>query len=171
MKLAKREKHFVGIAVCSVVLFLLFQLLIFPFFEKRERLQSGVKAKEEALREILRLSAEYQAYKGDSQQIRQLLAMRKGGFTLFAFLERAAGEAGVKENIAYMKPSTSKGTGPYKESMVEMKLEAITLKQLTQYLHRIESPEDLISIKRISIKQNKKEAGYLDAVLQALTFQ
>ena len=55
--------------------------------------------------------------------------------------------------------------------MVEMKLVAITLKQLTQYLHRIESPEDLRSIKRISIKQNKKEAGYLDAVLQALTFQ
>ena len=171
MKLAKREKYFVGIAVCSIVLFLLFQLLIFPFFEKRERLQSGVQAKEEALREILRLRGEYQAYKGDSREIQRLLAQRKGGFTLFAFLERAAGEAGVKENIAYMKPSTSKGTGPYKESMVEMKLEAITLKQLTQYLHRIESPEDLISIKRISIKQNKKEAGYLDAVLQALTFQ
>lgn len=171
MKLAKREKYFVGIAVCSVAFFLLFQLLIFPFFEKRERLQSGVKAKEEALREIMRLSGEYQAYKGDSREIQRLLAKRKGGFTLFAFLEKAAGEAGVKENIDYMKPSASKGTGPYKESMVEMKLEAITLNQLTQYLHRIESPEDLISIKRISIKQNNKEAGYLDAVLQALTFQ
>jgi general secretion pathway protein M len=171
MKLAKREKHFVGIAVCAIVLFLLFQLLIFPFFEKRARLQSGVKAKEEALREMMRLNAEYQAYKGDSREIQQLLAQRRTGFTLFAFLEKAAGEAGVKENIEYMKPSTSKGTGPYKESMVEMKLEAITLNQLTQYLHRIESPGDLISIKRISIRENKKEAGYLDAVLQALTFQ
>ncbi len=171
MKLAKREKNFVGIAVCSVVFFVLFQLLIFPFFEKRERLQSGVRAKEEALREIIRLRGEYQASKGDSREIQRLLARRAGGFTLFAFLERAAGEAGVKENIEYMKPSTPKSTGPYKESMVEMKLEAITLNQLTQYLHRIESPEDLISIKRISIKQNNKEAGYLDAVLQALTFQ
>ena len=171
MKLAKREKHFVGIAVCAIVLFLLLKLLIFPFFEKRERLKNGVEAKEEALREIIRLSAEYQAYKGDSLEIQQRLAKRRAGFTLFAFLEKAAGEAGVKENIEYMKPSTSKATGPYRESMVEMKLEGITLNQLTQYLHRIESPEDLISIKRISIKQNKKEAGYLDAVFQALTFQ
>ncbi len=171
MKLAKREKYFVGIAVCAFVLFLLFQLLIFPFFEKRERLQNGVIAKEKALKEIMMLSAEYKTYKGDSQAIQQQLARRKGGFTLFAFLEGAAGEAGVKENIEYMKPSSAKGTGPYKESMVEMKLEAITLNQLTQYLYRIESPEDLIIIKRISIKQNSKEAGYLDAVLQALTFQ
>lgn len=171
MKLAKREKYYVGIAVCAFVLFLLLQFLIFPFFDKRERLQNGVIAKEKALKEIMMLSAEYQAYKGDSQAIQQQLARRKGGFTLFAFLEGAAGEAGVKENIEYMKPSSAKGTGPYKESMVEMKLDAITLNQLTQYLHRIESPEDLIIIKRISIKQNNKEAGYLDAVLQALTFQ
>jgi len=171
MKLARREKYFAATAACSIVIFLLFQFLIFPFFEKRERLQRGVKAKEEGLKEIIRLSAKYTAYKRDSQGIQQLLAKRKKGFTLFAFLERAAGEARVKENIEYMKPSTSKGTGPFKESMVEMKLEAVTLNQLTGYLYRIESPEDLISIKRISIKQNRKEAGYLDAVLQALTFQ
>lgn len=171
MKLAKREKYFVGIAVCSIVLFLLLQMIIFPFFEKRDRLKNGVKVKEEALREIMRLSAEYQAYVGDSLEIQQRLAKRTTGFTLFAFLEQAAGEAGVKENIEYMKPSTSKGTGPYRESMVEMELEGITLNQLTQYLHRIESPEDLVSIKRMSIKQNKKEAGYLDVVFQALTFQ
>jgi hypothetical protein len=52
-----------------------------------------------------------------------------------------------------------------------MKLEQITLKQLVDYLYRIESPEQLISIKRISIKENKGESGYLDAVLQVLTFQ
>ena len=169
--LAKREKYFVGIAACSILIFLLFQFFISPFFENRKRMQRGVKAKEVGLKEILILSAEYEAYKRDSRGIQQLLARRKKGFTLFAFLEKAAGEAGVKENIEYMKPSASKGTGAYKESMVEMKLEAVTLNQLTGYLYRIESPEDLISIKRISIKQNRKEAGYLDAVLQALTFQ
>ena len=76
MKLAKREKYYVGIAVCSIVLFLLFQLLIFPFFEKRERLKNGVKAKEAALKEIMGLSAEYRAYKGDSLEIQQRFARR-----------------------------------------------------------------------------------------------
>ena len=70
-----------------------------------------------------------------------------------------------------MKPSTSQGRGLYKEIMVEMKLEAITLNQLVNYLYGIESPEDLISIKRISIKENQRESGLLDAILQVLTFQ
>jgi hypothetical protein len=55
--------------------------------------------------------------------------------------------------------------------MVEMKLEGITLNQLVGYLYRIESAENIVSIKRISIQENKKESGYLDTILQVLTFQ
>jgi hypothetical protein len=70
-----------------------------------------------------------------------------------------------------MKPSISTGSGLYKESLVEMKLEAITLQQLIGYLYRIESPDDAVSIKRISIDENKRKSGSLDAILQVLTFQ
>ena len=171
MKLARREKYFISIAAVSISIFLLFEFLIFPFLEKRERIQGGLKAKEERMREIVMLGAEYQAIKKSSQVIDQFLAGRKKGFTLFSFLDRAAGEAEVKDHIKYMKTSTSKGKVPYKESIIEMKLNAITLNQLVGYLYRIESPENVIKIKRISITENKKESGYIDAVLQVLTFQ
>ncbi|RLB87262.1 MAG: hypothetical protein DRH50_17105, partial [Deltaproteobacteria bacterium] len=81
------------------------------------------------------------------------------------------GAASVKPYIKYMKPSTVQGTGPYKESMVEMKLEAITLQELVGYLYRIESPDNQVKVKRISMSENKKEKGYLDAILQVLTYQ
>lgn len=171
MKLAKREKFLVSFAACSIGLFLLLQLLIFPFFEEKKRVQRGIKAREEGLEEIVRLRAEYQVHKKGFQGIKQILARRKKGFTLFSFLEKAAGETELKGQVKYMKPSDSQGTGPYKESMVEMKLEGITLNQLVGYLYRIESPENIVSIKRISIQENKKESGYLDTILQVLTFQ
>ena len=66
--------------------------------------------------------------------------------------------------------SASTGTGPFKESLVEMKLERITLGQMVGYLKLIESPDKLVSIKRISIQSNKKETQFLDAILQVLTF-
>ena len=169
MKLAKREKYFIAIAGSALAIFFFFQLLVFPFFDKRERLRRGVEAKEEGLREMLRMRVEYEALKQDSQGIDRYLARRKRGFTLFSFLETAAGAAEIKEHIKYMKPSTSKSTGPYKESIVEMKLETVTMKQLVRYLERIESPQNVVNTKRISIKGNKKEAGYLDVVLQVLT--
>jgi general secretion pathway protein M len=171
MRLARRERYLVSVAACCIAIFLVFQFLIFPFFENRRRIQRGLKAKEKGLEEIVKLRADYQTYYKGSQGIQQALAKRKEGFTLFSFLEKAAGEAEVKASIKYMKPSTSSGTGPYKESMVEMKLEAITLPQLVGYLYRIESPDDLVNIKRISISENKKEQGYLDAILQVITFQ
>jgi hypothetical protein len=58
-----------------------------------------------------------------------------------------------------------------KESMVEMKLEGITLAQLAGYLHRVELPQKAIIIKRISVKENAREAGSLEAVVQALTYE
>ena len=70
-----------------------------------------------------------------------------------------------------MKPSTSTGSGPNKESSVEMKLEGITLGQMINYLYQIESPDSLVSVKRISVKENKGQTGYLDAILQVITFQ
>ena len=100
-----------------------------------------------------------------------VLAGRKTGFTLFSFLENAAGEARVKDHIKYMKPSTAKGSESYRESLVELRLESLTLKDLMGYLYLIEKPEDLIIIKRISIKGDKEKSGYLDAVLQVMTYQ
>jgi len=171
IKLAKREKYFVSIAACLIVVFFMFQLLIFPFLKERERFSKGIKTREEGLREITALSAEYQEYKNYSESMETVLAKRKEGFTLFSFLENAAGEAQVKEHINYMKPSSSKGKGPYQELMVEMKLEGITIDQLIDYLYLIEDPVELIFIKRISISDSKREEGYLDSVLQVMTFE
>ena len=171
MKLARREKYLVTATICVIVFFLLFQLLILPFFEKKARLERSIAKKVADLTDIALLSSEYENIKESTQKIQKIITRRKRGFTLFSFLEQQAGETQVKDQIKYMKPSSSKGEGSYNESLVEIKLEAITLKQLVVYLYRIEKPEDLIIVKRISIKGNKKTPGYLDAVLQVLTFQ
>jgi len=171
MKLAKREKYLVSAATCCVALFLLLQFVVFPFFENKKRISKGIKAKEIGLQEIMKLRAEYQTFQNASQGINQALSRREKGFTLFSFLEEAAGKAQIKTHIKYMRPSTSPGMGLYKESMVEMKLEGVTLEQLVGYLYNIESPNNLVNIKRISIGENKRQKGYLDAIIQVLTFQ
>lgn len=171
MKLATREKHLIWAGVACIVIFVILQFLIFPFFDSKKRMERGLKAKERGLVEIAGLSAEYQTYQTAYEGVREALSERKRGFTLFSFLDEAAGKAQVKTHIKYMKPSTPVSTGPFKESMVEMKLEALTLQQLVGYLYLIESPSDLVSIKRLSVKENKKEQGYLDAIVQVLTFQ
>jgi len=170
MRFEKREKILVGLTACLVGGFLVLQFIVFPFLNKREVLIRGVTVKREALQEMAGLRSMYLAYQEGTEGIGQRLGMRPQNFTLFSFLEQAAHRGGMKDHIKYMQPSMSEGAGPFRESMVEMKLDRVTLKQLVAYLHRIESPKDAVRIKRISIKENPSAPGYLDAILQVLTF-
>lgn len=169
MKLGKREKLSVSLGAIFVALFLLVQFMIFPFFDKREAMKRGIEAKRGGLKEIRVLKAEYESFRKGAAGIRSHLSSREKGFTLFSFLEHAAGRAGVKDHIKYMKPSDSREDGRLKGSMVEMKIDRINLRQLVDYLYLIESPEHLVSIKRISIRDSQGAPGYLDAVMQVLT--
>ena len=170
MQLAKREKYLVTLAVIVIVLGAVIQFVFTPFLAKKELYKNNVTAKQNNLQEMVALRQEYLLLEQDSDVLTQRLAQRPKNFTLFSFLEKAAGDAGVKENIKSMKPSASAGKGPFKESLVEMKLERITLGQMVDYLKLIESPEYLVNIKRLSIQSNKKETQFLDVVLQVLTF-
>lgn len=171
MRLAKREKYVVAITACGLGVFLLLQFIIFPFFEERAHFKKGIQAEKKRYQTIATQITEYNALQTNSQGIDKVLAKRKRGFTLFSFLEKEAGTAQVKDRIKSMKPSSLKGTGPFKELMVDMELNALTLNQLVDYLYRIESPEDLIMIKRIAITEDKRKPGLLNAKIQVITFE
>ena len=171
MKLGRREKILVSLATFCIAVFVLFQFIIFPFFDRREVIGRGIDAKRDGLKEIVKLRSEYESYKRGAEGIQKYLRSRMKSFTLFSYLEQAAGKAGVKDHIKYMKPSASRSNDRFKESMVEMRLDKISLKQLVDYLYLIESPENVVSIKKISIKDSKSAPGYLDTVMQVLTIE
>ncbi|MBN2256175.1 MAG: hypothetical protein JW736_10735 [Deltaproteobacteria bacterium] len=169
ISLTKREKLYVVGGASAVVIFLFIQFLLFPLFDAKAKMKRSIERNERILQEIIELRSDYHFIKNSTDSIRAALKKRDKDFTLFSFLEKQAGRAGVKTNITYMKPSTETDTGPYRESSVEMKLEGITLKQLVDYLYFIESPRDLVQIKRISIKQSSSQR-HLTVLIHALTY-
>jgi general secretion pathway protein M len=174
IKLAKREKYVVVAAACFIALFLLINFAVLPFFKEKGRLSKGILVKEAEFKEIAALSSEYLKYREEAGEMERILAKRGKGFTLMSYLDNAAGEAGVKGQIKYMNPSKSsstKGVGAFEESGVEIKVEAINTDQLVSYLYLVEDPEDLIFIKRISVTDNKKQDGYLDSIIQVMTYE
>jgi hypothetical protein len=171
MKLAKREKNLLIMAGSLVLIILLLQLMVSPFLDKRRRLQRGVAAKERELKEITALSDAYHRRNRRSLELEQVLSRRSRKFSFFSFLEQEAGRSGLKENIKSMRPSVSSGPDDYQTALVEIKLEKVGLRQLTDYLYRIDLPRKAIRIKRISIKHTRREPKQLDAVLQVATIQ
>ncbi|GAB4344658.1 MAG: hypothetical protein Kow0089_21320 [Desulfobulbaceae bacterium] len=152
-----------------VLVFLVFRFGVFPLLDQRDRLRRGITAREAALVEMRDLQAKYRELYSRANVLQEQLASRQSGFSLFSFLEQMAAKSEVKKNISYMKPSETVDEGPFKEVLVEMKLQAITLRQLVDFLTLVESPENVVAIKRIAIQENKKEEGSLDVILQVVS--
>ena len=170
-RMARREKLMVGGLIIMATALLFFSLIVSPLFDSRQRLQKSLAQKQVELQKIRDLQNEYQILQHTSGDIQKRLATRSANFTLFAFIEQQANAAGIKQQINYLKPSEVESTGPLRESRVDMKLQKITLKDLVKFLKGVESYEKVVSVNRISIQEHGKEQGYLNAVLQIVTFR
>jgi len=169
-KLNRREKYSIYAASGFIFLFFAVQFIFFPFVEKRANLERSLQGKREILKDMILLKSEYDDSRKKTELSKRRFAQREKDFTLFSFLDKLAGEAGVKNDIAYMKPSTSAPKGSqFTISLVEMKLQAITMEQLTSYLYMIETSKKMVFVKRTSITRKSRQAGFVDAVLQVET--
>ena len=166
----KREKYAIWLAGGIIAALIVSQVVISPLVNKRRQLDRQLTTQNRAVQEMQILMAEYAEIKRRSDAEKGKMAGRSRGFTLFSFLENLAGQVGLKDNIAYMKPSkTTLENSPYTMSVVETKLQGITMKQLTAYLYRIETSNNVVRVKGLSVSKTGKQAGTVDAVLMAET--
>ena len=168
----KRERYAIMLAAGVIGIFLVVTFIVEPFISKTDQLKKSLHDKAVMLEQMRQLQSEYGTLTQKAEVSKALFSRRQKGFKLFSFLDQLAGEAGVKDRISYMKPSTKvQKNSPYKISRVEMKLDAITLKQLTTYLYGVETSKNMVDIKRISISKKDKKQGLLTAVLQVETVE
>ncbi len=172
LNLNRRERLAVTAGGLFVALFVLFQFVAAPVLDKREALHDKISARERTLSQILELQAEYQKLQQQVAAAKNRFEKRPQGFTLFSFLDKLAGQTGVKKHVSYMKPSTAvqEGSG-VRLSRVEMELQAISLRDLTRYLYHVETSGNMVLIKRLSISRKGREDGAIDAVLQVETVE
>ena len=172
LNLNRREKLAVYGGGILVALFIAVQLIITPLFEKRDALQDKLAAKRRTIAEMRDLQREHQDLKSDITASMSQFEQRPKNFTLFSFLDQLAGETGIKKHVSYMKPSTTinEKTG-VSLSRVEMELRGISLKDLTRYLYEVETSENMVIVKRLSISRKGREKAMIDAVMQVETVE
>jgi len=172
LNLNKREKTAVYGAGIFIAFFIFIQFIISPVFEKRNELRERLTAKQNILAEMNKLQDEYFVIQKKAEISRQGFANRPPGFTLFSFLDKLAGESGVKNQISYMKPSSvEEEKSGLKLSRVEMKLQEISVNDLVSYLYGIESSENMVVVRRLSITKTGQGNNLLSAVIQVETIE
>ena len=162
------------IAVCSALLvvsvLIIAEWSVLPIIRHRKSLDQAIRTRVLELEEIQELQKTHVLLKQNTEKIRSRLALREKGFTLFSYLDRSAGNTGVKEHIAYMKPSGSDlESSAFKAFQVEMKLQSISLHQLSAFLYGVETADSLVRVKKASIAKAGQSAEGIDAVLRVET--
>ncbi|MFO7965296.1 MAG: hypothetical protein R6U50_15335 [Desulfobacterales bacterium] len=169
-RISKRERYALYAAVFVIGAFVLIQFIVTPMMNKKTRLIRELDIKTKTLVEMQQLKAEYEALNRGADMAAINFENRDEGFTLFSFLDRLSGRAGIKAHITYMKPTTVKEEH-FTLSQVELKLKAINLKQLTTYLYMIETSKNMVFVRRLSIAQSSNPQGYIDVIMQVETFE
>ncbi len=172
MNLKRRERLAIAIAGGVIIVLLILQLAIFPIVDGRTQLRKSIVKKRADLQEIHELREEYRRLSLNTSAMEARLKRRPKTFTLFSFIDGLAGRSQLKGNIAYMKPSTTNiKNSPMRLSTVEMKLNGLTLDQLTAFLHGVEDQSKAVWLRRITLSKGDKTEDLLNVVLQVETFQ
>ena len=169
-QLTKSQKFTIMAGAVVAGALLLVQFVLLPYGEERQNVRSAIAAIEKVLREIGVLGAEYAVLRQRSEEIKRVIGRRPPEFALLTYLEKKAGDAALKGNIRSMNQLKGTPTESYEETGVEMKLDRLTMKQLTDFLYLAEAPEEMIRIRRISIAKMKESPEYLSALIQFFTY-
>ena len=172
MKLSRRDRMALVVGGVCVLLFVMVQFVLFPLLDGRQRLTRNIRSRKAAIGRMHKMQSRYKLLHVRADTLARQLSKRPENFSLFSFLEQKAAQAGVKESIAYMKPSAVETDGALKQTMVEMKLKGISLKQLVAFLKLVESPKNIVGIRRISIQENSREdQSTLDVIMQVVSLE
>ena len=170
-KLDANQKKLIAGAGILVLIALILEMAVFPFWEAKTKLTKAIQSNQKKLTELNRLDAEFTLQAASMARIKSALASRGADFSLFAYLEKKATQANVRGRIKQMNSSPGVKSISLEESLIDMKLEKITIKQLTDFLYYVESPVDLVKVKKITINKMKESPEYLNAQLQISSFQ
>jgi type II secretory pathway component PulM len=89
---------------------------------------------------------------------------------LFTTLEELAAQSAVK--VESMEPQAAAVQEPYRETKVQLVLKQVTLAQVVNFLHKIESAPQLLSVKSLRIRTRvEKKEDLLDVTFTVSSFE
>ncbi|MBF0228433.1 MAG: type II secretion system protein M [Desulfamplus sp.] len=167
--LSRREQDVVSVGSVAVILFILIQFILLPTLDKRQSFINKVNAKKDALKEMVELESRYQEIQSSVMAEKILVMKRDKSFTLFSFLDRLAQESNVKDNVSYMKPFKRQSeNSEVAFSSVKVKLDEVVMRQVVDFIYKIESSNNLVYISSLSLSRTG-ENGQLSAIIEAET--
>jgi type II secretory pathway component PulM len=135
VKLEERDKKTLIIGGIAAAVILLYALVIAPLSADLSRKRDLIPKKERDLAEIRVLKDQYLEMQRQLQQV-QAAAAQRG--PILTEIENITRRANLSSKIVSLKPQAGVQAGTFQESIVEIKLENVTLYDIVNYVNLLE---------------------------------
>ncbi|MBN2130866.1 MAG: type 4a pilus biogenesis protein PilO [Sedimentisphaerales bacterium] len=169
MQLTKREQTVVIAGASFLVLLVILQLIVRPATERISMLRRVVADKRAVLTDLQAGSREYETLTEEVETLRSMISRQQESRTMLSAIERIGEASGLSENVLSLKPTTVTMDEEYEETVVEIRLDRITLAQLVEFLGRLESLGRAGGVKALDVRRAERNEGVLRAVVQLAT--
>lgn len=165
--LAPREQLLLGTAAALLVLALVWLGLVRPLVGAVSDATLRVETAERNLEVARRVQGELAALQANLSAVEQRIREGPRG-NLFTTLEQLAAQSAVK--VESMEPQASPASDAYRETKVQVQLKQVTLAQVVNFLHKIESSPQPLSVKSLRVRTRSDQRGGAKTDLLDVTF-
>ncbi len=167
MRLMRRERLLVIAVVVSAVFWMLFRVGVKPALARIETLNRVIPEKQRELIELRTRSRDYIVLHDSLNDLRKHVASQDQALELLPLLESLTQECGLAQNATAMNHNVLQLDQDYQETIVEIRLQNVTLRQLVDFLSKIEGSSLVLAKTRsLHIQRNRTNTDMLDSVIQ-----
>jgi len=170
-RLSGRERLLLTAGVIFVLCFLVYEAVVGPFFDSKNRLERLLQTKTSDVVEMKLLQQHYRQVSLNKRDIIEQLQQRSPDFSLFSYVEQQVDRLRLKDRVVSIKPGSEPYQDGIRQALIEITIDGIVLSQLVDFLDAIESFDEVVFIDRLVIRNGSEENGLLDIRLDIVTLE
>lgn len=167
-RLNPRERLIVTAGVAAIALVAAWFLLLEPYFEAMDRLDRKILALERNVTEAGLMRDQVVSLRG---QLASVNTRQRGKRPLFSQVENLTEKTGVRDQLLSMRPQPATTQGDFRQQLVEIRLERMTLSQLVKLIHAVEYRSGGVQVKSMRVRPRFEDRSFLDVNLVLMSLE
>lgn len=167
-RLSSRERVVVVAGFVVVLGLVLWFAVLIPYFSAMTRLDRRINAHRHNLVRVEKMAGQISELR---HQLTNIGSRKMGKKPLFSLVENLTEQTGVRDQLLSMRPQPASTQGKYRQQLVEIGLEKLSLAQLVKLLHAIEYRSGGVQVKSLRVKPRFEDHSLLDAHMVLMSLE
>jgi hypothetical protein len=166
IRLKQREKILAVLFAAFAASWAVFAIAVSPALERMRTLNRVIPDKQNQLYQLAESSSQYIELRDSLDKLHTDIDSQPSDFKLLPYLESLVKQCGLSERVETMTQQVAQIDGDYYETVVEIKLQQLSLRQLIDLLTKAEASDAVVATKSLYITKSPTNKDLLDSIVE-----